>query len=124
VGDVDWPRAVAILRDEAPTMVFALETLTSRPPRALRYLDPDSDFWKPYPNHLARDFARLVALAERGQADPYPQETVPADFSPSAGDRTPPPGELGARLVAQQRRHLEEGVRYCRDVLGLGERAG
>ena len=29
--------------------------------------------------------------------------------------------ELQTRLKEQQRRNAEEGVRYCREVLGLGE---
>jgi 3-oxoisoapionate decarboxylase len=119
-GDVDMRRIAALLREQAPpNAVFGLEILTGSPPRFLPYLDPDSDFWEPYPDVLARDFARFHALALRGQ--PRPLEQVVAPRNP---DGTPAPveGELAAQLRDQPLRHLEESVRFCRDVLGLGER--
>ena len=116
-GDVDFQRIVALLTEQSPAAVFALETLTAHPPRPVPYLDPELGFWELYPGMLARDLARFVALAQRGTAAPFEQVLAPP------GSQTPPAGELGEQLIAQQRRHFEESVQYCRDVLGLGERA-
>mgnify|MGYP005842525951 CR=1 FL=1 len=58
----------------------------------------------------------LGSQAERGQAQPLEQLLL--------SERTgrPPQNELGEKLVAQQRLHFEESVRYAHEVLGLGER--
>ena len=115
-GYVDMRRIAAILQEQSPDAVFALEILTGRAPQFLPYLEPDSGFWDIYPNTLARDFSRFLVLAQNGLAEPLDQVEAPP------GTRTPPPGRLGEQLVAQQLRHLEESVQYCQDVLGLGER--
>jgi hypothetical protein len=115
-GDVDFHRIVALLTEQSPKAIFSLETLTAHAPRPTPYFDADSGFWELYPAMLARDFARFVALAQRGEAAPFEQVLAPP------GSQTPPDGALGEELIAQQRRHFEESVRYCRDVLGLGER--
>jgi sugar phosphate isomerase/epimerase len=115
-GDVDFHRIVALLTEQSPEAIFSLETLTAHAPRPAPYFDADSGFWELYPAMLARDFARFVALAQRGQAAPFEQVLAPP------GSQMPPDGPLGQELIAQQRRHFEESVRYCRDVLGLGER--
>jgi sugar phosphate isomerase/epimerase len=114
-GNVDLHRIVAILQDQAPEMTFNLETLTASPPRLLPLYQPDAEIWRLCPDALARDFVRYVALAKSRRAEEYEQVLLPA------GQRTPPDGELGERLIEQQRRHFEESVRYCQDVLGLGE---
>jgi sugar phosphate isomerase/epimerase len=116
-GSLDWPRMVGILREQAPDMVFSLEVLTGREPRLLPYFEPGSSFWEPYPDMLARDFARFVALAERGKPEPY--EMVTGQGAPGW---TRPEGENADALVAQQLRHWEESVRYCKEELGLGEK--
>ena len=119
-GDVDMRRIAALLQEQAPAnAVFGLEILTGSPPRFLPYFDPQSDFWPPYPRMLAQDLARFHALALRGE--PRPLEQVVAPRNPDGSPAAPPP-ELAEQLQAQQLRHLEESVRYCRDVLGLGER--
>jgi hypothetical protein len=115
-GNVDMKRIATLLKEHAPNAIFALEILTGFPPRLLPYLNPQSDFWQAYPETLASDFCRFLALAQTGQPEPLEQVILPA------GQRTPPPGELGEQLLAQQRRHLEESVVYCREVLGVGER--
>ncbi|HEX2035812.1 MAG TPA: sugar phosphate isomerase/epimerase family protein [Chloroflexota bacterium] len=119
-GNVDMRRIAALLKEQAPPgAVFGLEILTGSPPRFLPYFDPQSDFWKPYPKMLARDLARFHALAMHGKPEPLEQVVAPrgADGSPA-----PPPAALAEQLRAQALRHLEESVRYCRDVLGVGER--
>jgi 3-oxoisoapionate decarboxylase len=115
-GNVDLRRIVEILKQQAPTMYFNLEILTSSPPRFLNLDDPASDFWRVVPNALARDYVRFLALARTGKPEPLDQILMPPET------RTPPEGELGERLKAQILRHFGESVRYCQDVLGLGER--
>lgn len=120
-GSADFPKITEIFRQKAPNAAFVIEVITGGAPRSIPYFKPESDFWKMYPNMLAQDFARFVALANKTTADgtkaqPFEQVTTPP------GQYGLPEGELGEKLVAQQRRHLEESVRYCQDVLGVGER--
>jgi hypothetical protein len=116
-GDVDLPRILAILSERAPAAPINLEIITGVPshPRLIPYLDPDSNFWKVYPDMLARDLARFVRLAGNGTPKPLEQITLPP------GERVPPAGDLGEQLRAQQRRHLEESVAYAKTNLGIGE---
>ncbi len=115
-GNVDMAGIVKILAAKAPNAPIDLEIITAGAPRKLSYLDPESSFWKLYPNMLAKDFARFVSLAQSGKPEPLDQLLMPA------GMRDLPDDELGGQLKAQQRRHFEESVKYSREVLGLGER--
>ena len=115
-GHVDLARIIAILAEQAPDAPIDLEIITGGAPRHIRYLDPEAEFWRMYPDVPARDFVRFVALAQRGRPEPLDQVTAPP------GTRSLPEGELGEQLRAQQRRHFEESVRYAREVLGLGAR--
>jgi sugar phosphate isomerase/epimerase len=112
-GHVDMRRIVDVMAAHAPDAPVDLEIITgSGGPKHIPYLDPESDYWRMYPDMPAADFARFVALAERGQPEPLEQLTLPRGPGAAPDDA----------LRAQQRRHLEESVAYCRDVLGLGER--
>jgi 3-oxoisoapionate decarboxylase len=115
-GDVDMRRIVGILAKEAPNAPIDLEIITGSPPKSIPYLDPASDYWEMYPAMPARDFARFVALAQRGKQGPLDQVLMPTGMS------QPPGGDLGDQLRAQQLRHFEESVRYCKEALGIGER--
>jgi 3-oxoisoapionate decarboxylase len=115
-GHVDLARIIAILAEQAPDAPIDLEIITGGAPRHIRYLDPEAEFWRMYPDVPARDFVRFMALAQRGRPEPLDQVTAPP------GTRSLPEGELGEQLRAQQRRHFEESVRYAREVLGLGAR--
>jgi sugar phosphate isomerase/epimerase len=117
-GHVDMRRIVQILAEPAPDAPINLEIITGSAsgPKHIPYLDPESDYWKLYPHMLARDFARFVALAQEGEPEPLDQLTPPR------GTHGLPQGALGEQLKAQQLRHFEESVTYCREVLGLGER--
>ena len=115
-GSVDVARVHDILLERTPGVVFNLETITCSAPRLIPYLEPDSDFWRAYPAMLAPDFARFLALAQRGPAEPLEQLTL------APGVQAPPPGPPGDPLRLQQRRQFEESVAYARDKLGLGER--
>jgi hypothetical protein len=112
-GDVDLRRILAILAAQAPNAPVDLEIITGLPPKHLNYLDPASDYWRLYPELPAADFVRFIALAQRGQPGPFEQLLAPA------GVRSLPTGDQGEQLIAQQRRHFEQSVRYCRDVLGV-----
>jgi hypothetical protein len=116
-GYIDLARIIWILSEQAPHAPINIEMITGGSPWHIPYLDPSADYWKAYPNMPARDFARFVALVQHGKPEPHEQVVTPP------GTRTLPPGELGEQLKAQQRRHVEESVSYCRTVLGLGERA-
>ena len=84
------------------------------PRRCGAYADLASDLWNMYPQMLARDFARFVAVALRGKPEPLEQLTL------ASGASGPPPGAPGEALRIQQRHHFELSVRYCQEVLGLG----
>ena len=112
-GTIDLPRIVALLAERAPNAPIDLEIITGTPPRPLPYFEPESDFWRMYPDLPARDFARFVALARRGQPEPLDGLTL-------APGVPHPPAEQAEPFRAQQRRHFEESVRYARDVLGIG----
>lgn len=115
LGNVDLRGIVAILQREAPNVPIDLEIITGRPPKALPYLDPNSTFWTIYPEMLASDFARFVALAQRGRPGPLEQLTVQWGGEGQSE-------ETRRRFREQQRRHFEDSVHYAREVLGLGER--
>jgi sugar phosphate isomerase/epimerase len=109
-GNVDLGRIRDLLSDD---VAFNLEIITGSPPRLIPYMESESDFWRAYPEMLARDFARFLALAQTGPAEPLDQLTLPPGLN-MTGDES---------LRQQQRRHFEESVAYAREVLRLGERA-
>ena len=112
-GNVDLVRIRDILAHQAPDVAFNLEIITCGEPTLIPYADPGSDFWRAYPDMLARDFARFVALAQSGRPEPLDQVTLPHNM-------LAPAGALADQLKNQQRRHFEESVAYAHDVLGLG----
>jgi sugar phosphate isomerase/epimerase len=113
-GNTDLPAMVRVLQQHAPDVAFSLELIVGGAPKPVPYLDPDSELWQKVGHTPARDFARFVALAEKGPAGPVEVVWRPESGSPSA--------ELHAQLKEQQRRVLAEGLSYCREALGLGER--
>lgn len=114
-GNVDLPRIIEILAAQAPHPAIDLEIITGSGPKLVPYFDPASDFWRMYPDMLARDFARFVALAQSGPAGALEQLVGHYNLDGMS------PSEVET-FRAQQRRHFEESVRYAREVLGLGER--
>ncbi len=114
-GNVDLAKIVAILSEHAPNPPIDLEIITGSGPKLVPYLDPDSDFWRMYPDMLARDFARFVALAQTGKPEPLPQLVAPYNLEGLS------PGQIEA-MRTQQREHFEQSVRYAREVLKIGER--
>ena len=117
-GNTDLPAIAVLLAEHAPDAAFTLEIITGSEPRSISYIGADCELWRMFPDMLARDFARYVALAQSGKAEPLNQVTAPR------GTRVEPKSELGEQLRLQQLRHFEESVRYCRDVLRVGKRKG
>jgi len=102
---MDLPAFFTVFRERCPGVAVHIETISGFS-REMAYLDPA--FWKAWPQLPAASFARFLALAKRGRA----REA----FRPPAGE--------GARRAEQeyQRGEIERSLRYCRDVLGLGQR--
>jgi 3-oxoisoapionate decarboxylase len=115
-GNTDVRRIVGLMREHAPHAICDLEIITCIEPKLIPYLQPESDFWRMYPNMLARDFARFVGLAASGKPEPLDQLAL------KANERKLPDGELGERFKTQQLRHFESSVRFARETLGIGER--
>jgi len=114
-GSVDMHRIRDILMEKAGGVAFNLETITCSEPTLIPYADPESDFWRAYPDMLARDFARFLSRAEKAVSAPLEQVTL------QPGLHAPPSGPAGDELRQQQRRHFEESVIYAQQILGLGE---
>jgi len=86
------------------------EIITGSPPRVLNYLE--DDFWSAFPNARASEFACFERLVRKGL--PFMGTMVVV-----GGGDIPP--EYRAAQIAQQRFDLERSVKYCREVLGVGE---
>jgi sugar phosphate isomerase/epimerase len=107
VGIEEWAR---LLQEKCGACAFTLEIITGRPPRILNYLEPE--FWEAYQDTPAVEFAQFLKLVREGQPFMGPMLTT-------GGSEIPP--EYQAALTLQQRLHLERSVRYCQEVLGIGE---
>lgn len=111
-GNVAIGAVIDHLRARRPQVAINLEIITGMPLRVLPYFEPD--FWQLFPEMLAADFARFVARTVQPPNEPFAQLEAPPGAAPDPA--------LFERLRLQQRQHFEESVRYCRTVLGLGER--
>ena len=92
--------------DLCPGAPVHIETISGFA-RPFPYLKPD--FWKPYSNLPAADFAKFVALAKKGK----PFTTVK---NPEGKDRAETE-QLG------QKAEIERSIKYCQQTLGLGLKA-
>ncbi|MBN1933631.1 MAG: sugar phosphate isomerase/epimerase [Anaerolineae bacterium] len=108
VGIEAWSRQFVA---QCPQSSFTLEIITGGPARVLDYFEPS--FWAAYSNARAGEFARFVKLVQEGHAPLVPQLVVPWSVDIP---------EYKAALVVQQRFDLERSVKYCRNVLGVGEK--
>lgn len=100
-GNVGIDNVVREFVRRCPNVSVNLEIITGRPPVVLSFLEPD--FWQPFQKVPAKDFARFVALAERG---------VPREAGPPGLDNN----------AEHQRTDLEQSVRWCREALGIAWR--
>ncbi|HEX4810132.1 MAG TPA: TIM barrel protein [Bryobacteraceae bacterium] len=110
-GAVDMKELIAKFDQLCPRSSLHLEIITGRPPEILPYLEPD--FWKTFQNMPARDFARFVALAKKGQ--PFTGHMVIEDY-----EGQPPAPEFKAALEYQQLHDLERSFEYAKQVLHIG----
>ena len=97
-GVVDLKQYFARFAELCPQVAVNIETISGFAVE-FPYLEPA--FWEVFPDKRAADFARFVALARRGSATPQ--------FDGTTRDR--------------QQAELENSLRHCREVLGLGVRA-
>lgn len=104
-GHIDWNAYLDIFTKLCPGVPFVLEIISWIGPR--NYPCLEVDFWEPYPKARAKDFARFMAMAKKGQA-------LPPDPQRPTGPRS---NELNQQ---QQLYDLERSVQFCKDVLGLG----
>ena len=104
-GLVDWQAYVQQFQQLCPRTPFVLEIISYKWASETPYLE--TQIWSRFPKARAHEFARFVALAKRGK-----EYEIPAG-RPTEG----PPAELER---AQQKYDLEESLKYCKDVLGLG----
>ena len=86
-------------RELCPGRAFSLEVIVTQP-RTFAYGDPK--FWDAYRNTPAWEFARFLALADKGQ----PRPPRPAPASKEAG-------------VTREREDLEASIRFVHDELGI-----
>lgn len=106
-GVVDWQAYLARFEQLCPQCPFILEICSYSWQHEARYLEPG--WWAAFPRARADEFARFVALAKRGK-----EYTLPEGRPAGTKSR-----ELEQR---QQQWDLEQSLRYCKRVLGLGLR--
>jgi sugar phosphate isomerase/epimerase len=104
-GNTDWPAYVKRFRELCPDVPFVLETISYKWSNEAQYLEPE--FWSRYPKARAGEFARYLAFARRGTEYELPAGRPAGAPSPDLEQ-------------AQQKFDLEESLRYCREVLGIG----
>ena len=93
-----------------PGKTFSLEIINLRTPRIFPYRQPD--FWKHYEDVPAHVFAGFLNLARGGK--PY------ANVPPVPEDAQPDSQAYKQFLVEQERRDVEQAVRYAKEVLKIG----
>jgi sugar phosphate isomerase/epimerase len=107
-GTVDWMTYLSRFESLCPGVPFVLEIISGGP-REFTYFE--EDFWKAYPQARAKDFCRFIQMAKSKSGVVQPS---PKPVSRPTGN-TP---EETQRL--QQAFDLEESLKYCKEVLGLG----
>jgi 3-oxoisoapionate decarboxylase len=98
-GSVDWPAYFKRFGQICPETPVQLETISGRPISIPFWKD---SFWEAYRAARTPEFVKFLALARKGK--PL------APVANADGD--------GAYQLAQ----LEQSVRYCKEVLGLGRK--
>lgn len=100
-GIVDLKTYFRRFSELCPAAPVHIETISGFA-REMPYLKPE--FWQSYAGYRASDFAKFVALAQKGK---------PLDPHRSANE---------AEEQQYQKGELERSIKYCREVLGLGRR--
>jgi len=101
-GNVDVKAYFKRFAELCPGVPVHIETISGFA-REMPYLKPG--FWGSYPGYRADDFARFVALARKGHA-------LESHHSPDE-----------AAEQAYQKGELERSLRFCKETLGLGQKA-
>ena len=101
--------------DHCPDAPFVLEIITGRPPVVINFLEPE--FWKDLPQAQAADLARFVKLVKDGEPFMGPMLTTQSALR-DGGDHIV--GYMDA-IQLQSQLHLESSVKYCQEVLGIGQ---
>ncbi|MFN0068861.1 MAG: sugar phosphate isomerase/epimerase family protein [Limisphaerales bacterium] len=96
-GVVNLKQYFARYAELCPQVAVNIETISGF---AVEFPYLEQAFWEVFPEKRAADFARFIALARKGRAI--------AQFDGNSRDR--------------QKAELENSLRYCREVLGLGTR--
>jgi 3-oxoisoapionate decarboxylase len=104
-GNTDWPAYVKRFRELCPDVSFVLEIISYKWSNEVTYFEPE--FWSRFPKARASEFARYVAFAKQGEEYELPAGRPAGDASPKLEQ-------------AQQKFDLEESLKYCREVLGIG----
>ncbi len=104
-GVIDWTAYLDKWRELCPTVPFQIETISGAQ-RPFPYLK--REFWEPYRNARAEDFARFVALAKKGK----PIQPFKAPDGPNKKQAE----------QDYQKAELERSIAFCREKLGLGAR--
>ncbi len=107
-GHIDWKAYLEKYSELCPDIPFILEIISQIGPRPFNYFE--EDFWDAFPKAKACEFVQFVEMAKNGK--PF----VPPEGRPS-GDRSK---ELSQK---QHKFDLEQSIRYCKEVLGLGQKA-
>ncbi|MBN2327213.1 MAG: sugar phosphate isomerase/epimerase [Candidatus Omnitrophica bacterium] len=103
-GHIDWIAYLDAYEKLCPNVPFILEIISGAQ-REFPYLKPE--FWSQFPKAKADQFARFVAMAQRGKPFEHP------------ADR--PSGERSTELAQRQQKFdLEQSLKYCKEKLGLG----
>jgi len=107
-GNTDWKPYVKRFQELCPNAPFVLEIISYKWGTELEYLVPE--FWSRFPRARAHEFAQFVALAKKGVEFQLPPNRPTGEQSPELEQ-------------AQQKFDLEESIKYCKTVLGLGQKA-
>jgi sugar phosphate isomerase/epimerase len=103
---------------KCPGKAVSLEVIVSNAPRMFNYRDPAA--WELYKNTPAHEFARFLALAEKGKA-PAPAAPLPPAPPPPAG--AAPAAAAGGRggnnpaAIARQLEDCEASIRWTQAFL-------
>ncbi len=97
-GCVDFKTYFTRFAELCPGVPVHIETISGFP-RELGYYK--KDFWNVWPKARAKDFAKFVALAKKGHAIPPSKSSNDVEF---------------------QKGEIERSIKYCKEVLGLGQR--
>ena len=107
VGMEAWTKRFQQL---CPGKTYSLEIINLREPRV--FPCRKADFWKHYEDVPAGVFAGFLNLARGGR----PYDGVP----PAPAGAEPGSAAYKQFLIEQERRDVEQAVRYAREVLGIG----